>query len=213
MYAISAPFQNNKVCRDCNRMDWCEHSIGPFVHDLMIDFKYGIFHIQIRSTDLPMVMWWVMFCEIIPHVWDSWFTINVKLFLLYPFLHPIKSHVHCLGYIFLIVAVTMTLAAELSVFIGVCGWVKPSSWSVMCRFTAVCPLWNSPPNYDLAADSTTCLRILHSLWIGTFSGGGRFGAFLGWLVVSSGNSALQCACMPVALKGMMHRCQCEVSYR
>ena len=44
-----------------------------------------------------MWMWWVMFCEIIPHVFDSWFPIKEKVFLFYPFLHPIKLHVHCLG--------------------------------------------------------------------------------------------------------------------
>ena len=73
----------------------------------------------------------------------------------------------------------MSLAAELSVFVAVDSWVKPSLWSVMHRGTNVCPLWNSPPTSALAADDTTCLSILHSVWIGTFSGGGRFGAFFG----------------------------------
>ena len=62
----------------------------------------------------------------------------------------------------LTVSVTMPSSAEFSVFIGVGGWVKPSSWSVILRGTAVCPLWNSPPYSALAADTTTCLRILHS---------------------------------------------------
>ena len=79
----------------------------------------------------------------------------------------------------LTVVVTMPLATDLSVLIGVGGWVKPSSWSVMHRGTAVCPLSNSPPNSALAAEATTCLRILHSLWIEPFAGGGRFGAFPG----------------------------------
>ena len=79
----------------------------------------------------------------------------------------------------LTVAGTMPLAAELSVFIGVGGWVKPSLWSVMERSTYVYPLWNSPPNSALVADATTCFRILHSMWIGPFSGGGRFGEFFG----------------------------------
>ena len=79
----------------------------------------------------------------------------------------------------LTVAVTMTLAAELSVFIGVGGWVKQSSWSVILRGTAVFPLWNSPPTPALAVDATTCLRIMYSVWIGQFSGGGRFGDFFG----------------------------------
>ena len=39
----------------------------------------------------------------------------------------------------------MTSAAELSVFIGVGGRVKPSSWSVIRRGTAICPFYNSPP--------------------------------------------------------------------
>ena len=60
---------NRMDWRDCNRMDWSDHSIGPFVHDLMIGFNYVIFHIQIRITNFPMMMWWVMFCEIIPHFW------------------------------------------------------------------------------------------------------------------------------------------------
>ena len=84
----------------------------------------------------------------------------------------------------LTVAVTMPLVAELSVFIGVGGWVKPSSWSVIIRGTAICPLWNIPPTSDSAADANTCLRILHSVWIGPFSGGGRFGDFSDRLVVS-----------------------------
>ena len=61
----------------------------------------------------------------------------------------------------LTVEVKMPSAAELSVFIGVVGWVKSSSWSVILRGTAVCPLCYSPPTSALAADATTCLRILH----------------------------------------------------
>ena len=36
------------------------------------------------------------------------------------------------------VAVKILLNAELSVFIGVGAWVKPSSWNVMRRGTDVC---------------------------------------------------------------------------
>ena len=79
------------------------------------------------------------------------------------------------------VAVIMPLAAELSVFIGVGSRVKPSSWSVIIRGTNVCPLWNSPPTSDSAADATTCLSILHSVWIDPFSGGGIFGDFSGFV--------------------------------
>ena len=75
------------------------------------------------------------------------------------------------------VAVNMPSAAELHVFIMVGGWVEPSSWSVILRGTTVCPLWNSPRNYASAAETTTCLRILNSIWIGPFAGGGRFGDF------------------------------------
>ena len=82
---------------------------------------------------------------------------------------------------FLPVSVKMPLAAELSVLIGVGGWVKPSSWSVMRRGTAVCPLWNSPLTFALATCATTCLRILHYVWIGPFSGGRRFGDFFGFV--------------------------------
>ena len=79
----------------------------------------------------------------------------------------------------LTVVVTMPSAAELSFFIGVGGWVKPSSLSVILRVTTVFPLWKSPPTSDSAADATTCLRILHSVWIGPFDGDGRFGNFSG----------------------------------
>ena len=79
---------------------------------------------------------------------------------------------------------TIPSAAELSVFIGVGGWVKPILWSVILRGAAFYPLWDSPPTSVLDADATTCLRILHSVWIGSFSGVGRFGDFPGWLVVS-----------------------------
>ena len=77
----------------------------------------------------------------------------------------------------LTVVVKMLLAAELSVLIGVSGKVKPSSWSVICRSTAVCPLWSIPPTYALAADATTCFRILHSVSIGPFAGVRRLGDF------------------------------------
>ena len=71
----------------------------------------------------------------------------------------------------------MPLSAELSVLIGVGGWVKPSSWSLIHIGAAVCLLWNSPPSSALAVDATTCLRILISVWIGPFAGGRRFGDF------------------------------------
>ena len=80
--------------------------------------------------------------------------------------------------------VTIPSAAEFSVLIGFGGWVKPISWSVTRRGTAVCPLWNSPPTSFLIADVTTCLRILYFVWIGPFTGGGRFGYSSGQLVVS-----------------------------
>ena len=79
----------------------------------------------------------------------------------------------------LTVLVTMPSAAELYVFIGVGGWVKPSSWSVIIRGSAVCPLCNSPLAYDLAVDATTCLSILHYLCIVPFAGDRRFGDFFG----------------------------------
>ena len=70
-------------------------------------------------------------------------------------------------------------SAELSVFIGVGGWLKLISWSVILRGATVCPLWNSPPTYASATDATTCLRIVHSVWIEPFAGGGRFEDFFG----------------------------------
>ena len=79
------------------------------------------------------------------------------------------------------VALTIPAAVELIVFIGVCFWVKPISWSVMRRGAAFSRLWNSPQTSDLTADATTCFRILHSVWIEPFSGGGIFGDFSGFV--------------------------------
>ena len=90
----------------------------------------------------------------------------------------IASDLFCLT-----VSVTMPSAAELSVFIGVGGWLKPTSWSVICRVTSVYPLWKILMTYVSTADATTCLRILHSVWIGPFDGGGKFGDFSVQLVV------------------------------
>ena len=84
-----------------------------------------------------------------------------------------------LSHICLTVVVTMPSAAEFSVLIGVDGWVKPSSWSVIFRGTTVYPLYNSLPNSAPDADTTTCLRILPSVWIGPFAGGGKVRAFFG----------------------------------
>ena len=60
-YNIRKLFQNSTVLtdcycmdwRDCNRMDWRGHSIGTFVQNIVIDFKLGIFHIQICSMNFP----------------------------------------------------------------------------------------------------------------------------------------------------------------
>ena len=112
----------------------------------------------------------------------------------------------------LTVAVIIPSSAELSVFIGFGSWVKTSSWSLIHRDNTICPLWNSPPTSASVTDATTWLMILYSMWIGPFAGGGRFRYFSGWLVVSWGNSALQCGCKPLDLISMMHHCQCEVSY-
>ena len=73
----------------------------------------------------------------------------------------------------------MTLAAELSDFIGVGVWGKPSSYSVMRRGTYVCPLLNSPLTSALSTDATTCFMIMHSVRIGPFAGGRSFGDFSG----------------------------------
>ena len=116
-----------------------------------------------------MVMCWVMFRQLLPHFLSSWFPINEKSFLFYPVLHPIRSHVHCLEFFCLTVAVKMPPATEFSVFIGVSGWGKLSSWG-----TDVFPLCNSPPTSASDADATTCFRILHSVWVGPFAGDRRF---------------------------------------
>ena len=77
------------------------------------------------------------------------------------------------------VAVTIPSDADLSVLIGVGGWGKLISWSMIRRGTDVCPLLNTPPTSASVADATTCFRILHSVWIGPFAGDRRFGAFYG----------------------------------
>ena len=33
------------------------------------------------------------------------------------------------------------------------------------------------PEFYFGKDATTCFRILHSVWIGPFTGSGRFGTF------------------------------------
>ena len=45
----------------------------------------------------------------------------------------------------LTVAVTVPLDADLSVFVRVGSWVKPSSWCVIRIRTDVCPFGNSTP--------------------------------------------------------------------
>ena len=120
-----------------------------------------------------------MFCEIIPHFLTSWFPVNVKVFLFYPVLHPIKLNVHCLGPFLSNRSGDDALGRRVVCFYWGGGWVKSSSWSVIIRGTTVYPLWNSPPTSASSADATTCLRILYSVWIRPFSGGGRFRDFFG----------------------------------
>ena len=73
----------------------------------------------------------------------------------------------------------MLLAANFFILIGFGGKGKPSSGSVMWRSISIFPLWNIPQTSALDADATMCFRILHSVWIGTFVDGGRFGDFYG----------------------------------
>ena len=61
-------------------MVWREYGIWPFLHDLMVDFKWVVFHTQI-----------------IPYVLTSLFPINEEVFLFYQVIHPIKVHIHSLG--------------------------------------------------------------------------------------------------------------------
>ena len=67
---------------------------------------------------------------------------------------------------------------QLSVLIEFGGWGKSSSLILMRRDTVVCPFFKNPLTYDLAAETTTCLSILNSVWIAPFAGGGRFLAFV-----------------------------------
>ena len=68
------------VWREHNCTVWRKYGILPFLHNLMADFRYSISHIQIISSNLSMLVWWVMFCEVIPHVWAYWFPINKEVF-------------------------------------------------------------------------------------------------------------------------------------
>ena len=82
----------------------------------------------------------------------------------------------------------------------------------MRKGTAVCPLRNSPLASASSVDNTKCFKILHSIWIGPFTGGGRFEDFPGRIVAISGNISLQCVCVTVVLIVRINHCQCEVSY-
>ena len=55
-----------------------------------------------------MVIWWVMFCEVIPHVLTFCFPVYKENLLFNPVLHPIKSHIYCPGPFFLTVAVMIS---------------------------------------------------------------------------------------------------------
>ena len=94
-----------------------------------------------------------------------------------PVLHLIKCHIHFPGPFCLTVVVMMPSASELSVFIGVGGWGKPSYLRLMQMDTAVFPLLKSTPTFDLAEEATTCLIIMNYVWIGAFGGVERFGAY------------------------------------
>ena len=63
--------------------------------------------------------------------------------------------------------------------IGVVGRGKLRQLRVMWRGKAFFTLWKSPPTYASTAEATTCISIIHCLWIGPFSGGMRCGSFLG----------------------------------
>ena len=63
--------------------------------------------------------------------------------------------------------------------IGFGGRGKLISLRVMQRGTVVLSLCKISPTSDLSAEATTCLSIMHSVWIFTFYGGGRFGYFVG----------------------------------
>ena len=82
-------------------------------------------------------MWWVVFCEVIPHILTVWFPVDEEIVLFYPVLHAIKLHINCLGIFCLTVAVMIPLAVELYVLVGVGGWGKPILLRLMHRGTAV----------------------------------------------------------------------------
>ena len=63
--------------------------------------------------------------------------------------------------------------------VGVGGRVKPSSLRLMWRVIDVFPVCKSPSTSDLAEEATTSLSILRYVWIGPFTGCGRFGDFVG----------------------------------
>ena len=125
-----------------------------------------------------MMIWWVIFCEVIPNVLFYWFPVYKEI-LFHPLLCPIKYHIHCLRLFRLVVVVKLPSESELYNLIGIGGWLKPSSLRVMRRGKAVFPLCKSLPTSALEVKATKCLSILHSVWIGTFAGGRGCGYFVG----------------------------------
>ena len=142
-------------------------------------------------------MSWVMFCEIFPHVLTYRFPINEKSIFFNPVLNPIKLHFHCLVPFLSNFSSDDAFGRVVVCFYWVLWLGKPISWCVTLRGTIVCPLWNSPLTYALAADATTCLRILHSVWIWRLF-------WIGWYWAE--------VIVPPSVAGMMHHCQNEVSH-
>ena len=157
-----------------------------------------------------MVMWWVMFRELIPHVLAYLFPINKISFCLTLFFIQQNYMSIALELFCLTVVVTIPSSVELSILIWVGGWVKPISWSVMRIDITIWPFWNIPWILLRSRTPPRDWGFYIPCGLDHFLVVGGLKIITGWLVVISGNSALQCGCM---LIGMMHHCQCEVSYR
>ena len=88
-----------------------------------------------------MVPWWVVFCEVVHHIEFSFVTYEVELSLMDVGTNPIEAHIEWFDSFLRIAAVSMPLAAELWVYMGVliCGFRWPSSMAEMQMGQERCP--------------------------------------------------------------------------
>ena len=131
---------------------------------------------KILLSHFFVVMCCVMFPEIISKVYISWCPIKKKLILMDAILDPMKAHVHSLGtFLF---DVTIPSAVELSVAIGVDGWIWPISMRAWRSGTASCSLWKSAPNSVSAVEAIILRRVLQNVKTGPLVGGEGWSGFV-----------------------------------